>query len=105
MTVKEDIAREGHLGEPIEALPNEDALTTAKRVNVKYMNLLRYRGVPYFKFVAVNNKKGYAYDLNKGMYPTREAMWEAFESDRDRQRDLDTIEEAHADSTADNYEG
>ena len=76
-----------------------------KRVNVKSVSVGFYRSIPYYRITAVNDKKGYAYDLNKGMYPTLTAMLDAFEADRDLQRDLDTVEEAHADSTADNYEG
>ena len=96
----EELNAERKPDEPIEVLEGEDAMTTAKRVNIKYMNILRYRGLPYYKFVAVNDKKGYAYDLDKGMYATRAEMWEAFQEDRELQQELATIEEAHADHHA-----
>ncbi len=83
MTIKEQLAGSG----PIEALPNEDALQTAKRVNIKDMVIRSYRGMPYYKFTAVNDKRGYAYDLNKGMHPTLSAMMDAFQSDRALQKE------------------
>lgn len=95
-----ELAAERCRDEPIEAVEGEDALATAKRVNVKYMNILWFRGLPYYKFVAVNGQKGYAYDLEKGMYATRTEMWAAFEADRELQRELRAIDEAHEDHDA-----
>ena len=51
---------------------------TVSRVNVKHLTIGRYRGIPYYKIVAVNGTKGYAWDLNKEMYPTQEAMLDAY---------------------------
>lgn len=88
----------------IEALPGEDAVETAQRVNIKSMSQLWYRAIPYFKFVAVNGSQGYSYDLDKPMHPTRSAMLIAREADRESQKQLETIEGAHANSTVDNCE-
>ena len=88
----------------IEVLPGESAGETIKRVNIKFFNVLRYRAIPYYKFVAVNDKKGYAYDIDKGMYPTRSAMLDAWEVDKELQKELAIIEEAHADTSADHNE-
>ena len=52
------------------------------KVNVKHLTIGNYRGIPYYKIVAVNGTKGYAWDLNKEMYPTREKMLDAYLEDR-----------------------
>jgi hypothetical protein len=57
--------------------------TEYKRVNVKSMTMGSHLGVPYYKFEAVNGKKGYSYDMNKGMYPTMTAMLDALAEEQD----------------------
>ena len=51
--------------------------TERKKVNVKAVSVLFYRGIPYYRFEAVNGKKGYSYDIDKGMYPTLTTMLDA----------------------------
>ncbi len=68
-----------HPSEPEEIILEE---TETKRVNVKSMTVRNFQGTPYYRFEAVNGKKGYAYDLNKGMYPTLGEMMDALVADR-----------------------
>ena len=53
-----------------------------RRVNIKTLTIGKYRSIPYYKIVAVNGDKGYAWDLNKKMYPTRALMLDAYLEDR-----------------------
>ncbi len=61
----------------------EELVLEGNEVNVKSMTIGYYRGVPYYRIEGVTGKKGYSYNLNKGMYPTLSKMMDALLEERD----------------------
>ncbi len=59
-------------------MEGREAFPPVRRVNAKTLTVGFYRGIPYYKIVAVDGSKGYAWDLNKLMYPSRTEMLDAY---------------------------